>query len=84
MIGAAIFEIGKYSVWIDYAFRPRENTQIIKVEFEPKLYAEDVQYKCDVIVPIGSTIASPNVILNYLRDCYIDGQSLNDLIEREI
>ena len=84
MKGKAIFEIGKYVCWIDYEVRPRSNPEILQIEFEPRLYAEDVQYKCDVIVPIGSTIGSYNVVLTYLRDCYIDNQSLYELIEKEL
>jgi hypothetical protein len=84
MKGAAIFEIGKYSVWVDYIATPREAVQINNIEFEPNLLADDISYKTDVLIPIGSTIASQNMILHYRRDCYILGQSLNDLIEREI
>ena len=84
MRASAIFPIGKYVCWVDYDIEPRKDRDLIKIEFEPELYAEDVTYKCDIIVPTMSTIKSPNVILTYLRDCYIDGESLNDHIEREI
>ena len=84
MKGKAIFEIGKYVCWIDYEVRPRANPEILQIEFDPKLYAEDVQYRCDVIVPIGQTIGSYAMVLKYMRDCYIDECSLMDMIEREL
>ena len=80
----AIFEIGKYVCWVDYEVRPRSNPDILAIDFEPDLHANDVRYNCDVIVPKGSTVASSNIIMYYLRDCMVDGHSLNDMIEREI
>lgn len=84
MNNKAIFEIGKYVCWVDYMVEPRKEPEILDIEFEPKIYAEDIQYKCDVIVPVGSTIGSKNVVLQYLYYCFIDGQSLHELIEREL
>ena len=84
MKGKELFQIGKYVCWVDYQVEPRKEPELLAIEFEPKLYAEDVQYRCDVIVPIGQTIASPQMVLRYLRDCYIDDESLFNHIEKEI
>ena len=84
MKGTAIFEIGKYACMVDYDVQPRATPEILNIEFEPDLYAEDINYKCDIIIPYGSTRRTQNIIMNYLEYCYIDDCNLQDLIEREL
>jgi len=79
-----IFGIGKYACWVDYQVEPRREPELLNIEFEPKLYAEDVQYRADVIVPVGQTIASKQMVMKHLRDCYIDGVGLFEMIEKEL
>lgn len=75
---------GKYVIIIDVEYKPAAEPEVTNIEFEPALLADDVTYDCDVTIPVGSTIASTQVILYYIAHCHIAGDSLRSLIDKEI
>jgi hypothetical protein len=77
-------KVGTYTAEVTAFYGPLQDPEIQHILFTPALTADSVRYTKDVYIPKGKTIASEEVIIEYLHFCKIDDEWIYELIEKEL
>ncbi len=75
-----IVTLGRYTAWATVAYQPGHEPELIDLYFEPAIVAEDLSFKCDVIVRENMTIEK--LIMEYIQFAKLDGCWVEEEIQK--
>ncbi len=75
-----IVTLGRYTAWAAVAYGAGLEPELVDLYFEPSIVAEDLSFKCDVIVRENMTIEK--LIMEYIQFAKLDGCFIEEEIQK--